>query len=206
MKKLALIAAALSLPAAGCSVRNWINMEKVRAEPASPMVAKRIQPTLYLVLDPEKVADFMELRATGAWGAQRTITFEDFQLFVTRDLKATLENYFERVEVVKSGDPLPDGPIVIADVRVDRFKFQHRVHYHHIEMTWGLGLRPSDASEYVFSFIDESSSQFQISFERTMAQLIESAIMEFNKALAEKGFSNLKKACEVDPSNQGIAP
>jgi len=196
----------LSLLAAGCAGNRATVSEKTyafsmanaEAKTASLMVASKIQRPLYLVLDPEKVPDSRVLKVE-VWGRHRnTIELVELQLFVTRDLKKALENYFERVEVVKSGDPLPEGPGVIAEVKVDRNEDQRNTDPSCIEMTWGLGLRPSEASEYVFSYVGSASS-FPLNghIHDRLARVIESAIMELNKAFMEKGFSNLKTACEV---------
>lgn len=169
-------------------------MADVQAKPASLMVAQKIQRPLILVLDSERVPDVWDMKEASSMNPQNGPQFKllDFQRFVTRDLKNAMGNYFSRVEVVKKGDPMPSEPHVVGDVKVDRLQL-HTVPagglaYTIIEMTWGMGLRLSEASEYAFTFAGEGrSSEAYPTFEVGCAQLVESAIQGFSKGFVEKG-------------------
>lgn len=188
---------ALAISASGCfgaHYRPSYSMQNVQAKPASLMVAQKIQRPLYLVVDPAKVPDAWDLKESSSFNPQdgEKTKLVDFQQFVSRDLKDALGNYFAKVEVVKAGTPLPSDPHVIADVKVDRLQLHStpvgRLVYTVIEMTWGLGLRPSESAEYAFTFAGEGkSSESYPTFEAGVAQLVESAILGFNKSLVEKG-------------------
>lgn len=188
---------ALALSATGCfgaHYRPSYSMQNVQAKPASLMVAQKIQRPLFLVVDSAKVPDSWDLKESSSLnpkdGEQTKLI--DFQQFVRRDLKEALGNYFAKVEVVKAGTPLPAEPHVVADVKVDRVQLHStpvgRLVYTIIEMTWGVGLRPSEQAEYAFAFAGEGkSSESYPTFEVGVAQLVESAILGFNKSLVEKG-------------------
>lgn len=196
---------ALAISATGCfgaHYRPSYSMQNVQAKPASLMVAQKIQRPLYLVVDPTKVPDSWDLKESSSFNPQEGEKFKlvDFQQFISRDLKDALGNYFAKVEVVKAGTPLPSEPHVVADVKVDRVQLHStpvgRLVYTVIEMTWGLGLRPSENAEYAFTFAGEGkSSESYPTFEAGVAQLVESAILGFNKSLVEKGgLDSLQKA------------
>src|SRR4051812_5600677 len=86
------------------------SMKNVHSTPPSLMVARKIERPLYIVLDAGKVKDTWPLDtascATGAAGCEH-FKLTDFQEFVRRDLRATMTNYFSRVEVVDSTQALP---------------------------------------------------------------------------------------------------
>lgn len=187
----------LSTGLVGCFGSNYrasYSMANVQAKPASLMVAQKIDRPLYLVIDAARVPDSWDMKQSSSMNPQDGPSFKllEFQQFVSRDLKAAMGNYFSRVEVVKAGDPLPSEPHVVGDVKVDRVQLHSvptgRLVYTVIEMTWGLGLRPSEAKEYAFTFAGEGrSSEAYPTFEAGCAQLVESAILGFNKSLTEKG-------------------
>lgn len=189
---------ALSLAATGCgggsNYRPIYSMADVQARPASLMIAQKIQRPLILVVDPARVADTVDLKLASSMNPQSgpQVKLAQFHRFVDRDLKAAFASYFSRVEVVQAGAPMPTEPHVVADVKVDRVQLHSipagRLMYVVIEMTWGVGLRPSEASEYTFTFAGEArSSETYPTFEAGVAQLVEAAILGFNKALVEKG-------------------
>lgn len=190
-------AGALAVALAGCfgsHYRPTYTMADVQAKPASLLVARKLPRTLVLVVDPARVPDAVELNASTSMDPQGGERFRLLELrrFVTRDLRDALANYFDKVEVVSAGNPMPSEPHVVGDVKIDRVQL-HGVPvggltYTIIEMTWGIGLRPSEAQDYAFTVAMEAkSSESYPTFEAGMAQLVESAILGLNKALTEKG-------------------
>ena len=169
-------------------------MADVQAKPASLLVARKIPRTLVLVVDPARVPDAISLHESTSFDPQGGERFQllEFRRFASRDLRDALASYFDKVEVVAAGAPMPSEPHVVGDVKVDRVQL-HAVPaggltYTIIEMTWGLGLRPSEAADYAFSFAGEGkSSESYPTFEAGMAQLVESAILGLNQGLTEKG-------------------
>ena len=106
---------------AGCfsHYRPSYSMANVQAKPPSLMVAQKIQRPLYLVLDAGRVPDSWDMKEASSMNPTSGPQFklQDFQKFVTRDLKDAMGAYFSRVEVVKAGDPLPTEPHVVGTSR-----------------------------------------------------------------------------------------
>lgn len=199
------LALALFALTAGCAAGNYgrsvygtvggYSMRNVHSTPPSLMVARKIQRPLYIVLDASKVKDTWTLAtascATGAAGCEH-FKLIDFQEFVRRDLRATMTNYFSRVEVVDSPQALPNTPHVVADVKVDDIRLNALVRgyltYQLIEMTWGFALRGSDQQEYAYSFAGTATSNDSYpTFEAGCAQLVENAIPAMLKKWTESG-------------------
>lgn len=205
---LGLCALLTSLPGSGCfsHYRPSYSMANVQAKPPSLMVAQKIQRPLYLVLDASRVPDTWDMKEASSFNPKDGPQFklQDFQKFVTRDLKDAMGAYFTRVEVVKAGDPLPTEPHVVGDVKVDRVQLHSvptgRLVYTLIEMTWGFGLRPSESPEYTFTFAGEGkSTESYPTFEAGCAQLVESSITGFLSKWTEKGgLESLRASTSAD--------
>ncbi len=191
---------------AGCSGGNYsrstygteggYSLKNAHAKPASLMVARKIDRPLYIVLDPARVKDIWEIGTPSCAlpdhpGCEHFKLF-DVQTFVRRDLKAAMESYFTRVEIVAPGQTLPNGSYVFADVKVDDIKLHDVVAGHltytMIEMTWGFAMRRSEDTDYTYSFGGTaSSSQSYPTFEAGCTQLIENAIPAMLKKWTESG-------------------
>lgn len=182
------------------------SMNQVQAKPPSLMVAQKIQRPLVLVLDSSRVPDSWDMKEASSMNPQDGPQFklQDFQKFVTRDLREAMGAYFSRVDVIKAGDPLPSEPHVIGDVKVDRVQLHSiptgRLVYTLIEMTWGFGLRPSESPEYTFTFAGEGkSTESYPTFEVGCAQLVESSISGFLSKWTEKGgLEHLRESVAAD--------
>jgi len=203
------LCALLTLPLlGGCfsHYRSSYSMTQVQAKPPSLMVAQKIQRPLYLVLDSARVPDTWDMKEASSFNPKDGPQFklQDFQKFVTRDLKDAMGAYFSRVEVVKAGDPLPTEPHIVGDVKVDRVQLHSipagRLVYTLIEMTWGFGLRPSESPEYTFTFAGEGkSTESYPTFEVGCAQLVESSISGFLAKWTEKGgIESLRQSTAAD--------
>ncbi len=204
----------MSLPL-GCAGGNYArsvhgteggySMTNVRPKPLSLLVAKKIPRPLYIVLDPARVKDTFTLETRGCatpGGACERFKLMDTQQFVRRDLKAAMESYFSRVEVVASAQALPKEPHVVADVKIDDIRLESLVRgaftYVLIQMNWGFALRPSDQTEYTYSFAGTSTSNDSYpTFEAGCAQLVENAIPAMLKEWTEKG--GMAKLRELAP-------
>jgi hypothetical protein len=198
-----------SLPVlSGCfsHYRPSYSLANVQAKPPSRMVAQKIQRPLVLVLDSARVPDTWDMKEASSFNPKEGPQFklQDFQKFVTRDLKEAMGAYFSRVEVVKAGDPLPSEPHIVGDVKVDRVQLHSipagRLVYTLIEMTWGFGLRPSESPEYTFTFAGEGkSTESYPTFEVGCAQLVESSISGFLSKWTEKGgIESLRQSTAAD--------
>ncbi len=171
------------------------SMRNVDAKPINLMVAKRSEAPLYIVLDANRVKDTWPMAtaqcATKSPGCER-FDLRHMHEFVRRDLKASMQAYFGTVKVVASPQEVPDGPAVIADVKVDDVRINSLVRgalrYQIIEMRWGFALRRSDTEAYAFSFAGSAVSQDSYpTFEAGCAQLVENAIATMLKQWLEEG-------------------
>lgn len=193
------------LLAAGCASGNYTrsvngtvggySLGNAHPKPISLMVARKIERPLYIVLDQGKVKDTWPLEtascATGSMGCER-FNLMQVQTFVRRDLKAAMEQYFSRVEVVDSPQALPSTAHVVGDVKIDDIRLSALVRgpltYQLIEMRWGFALRKQEQTDYAYSFAGAASSNDSYpTFEAGCAQLVENAIPAMLKKWTEDG-------------------
>jgi hypothetical protein len=189
----------------GCATGNYsrsvhgtaggYSMLNARPKPISLMVARKITRPLYIVLDASKVKDTWPIEtsgcATGSMGCER-FQLLNVQAIVRRDLKAAMENYFSRVEVVDSPANLPSTAHVVGDVKIDDIRLNALVRgsltYQLIEMKWGFALRKNEQADYAYSFAGSASSNDSYpTFEAGCAQLVENAIPAMLKKWTEEG-------------------
>ena len=182
--------------------------------PASLMIARKIERPLFIVLDPNRVKDSwtMETRtcATGGEGCER-FQLMDVHTFVRRDLKAAMENYFSRVEIVESPAALPGTPHVVADVKIDKIRLNDLVRggftYTLIEMTWGFAMRRSEQQDYAYSFAGTAvSNDSYPTFEAGCATLIENAIPGMLKKWTEEGGVEALRDAAPEAAGAGEEP
>jgi hypothetical protein len=172
------------------------SMKNVRATPPSLLVAKKVELPLYLVLDATRVKDTWKLQtsacATASPGCEQ-FNVLDMHEFVKRDLRAAMQNYFSKVEIVSSSASIPKGAAhVVGDVKIDDLKlhalvrgmFTHQI----IEMTWSFAMRRSQDADYIYSFAGTSTSNDSYpTFEAGCGQLVENAIPMMLKKWTESG-------------------
>ena len=199
------LALALAPFTAGCGGGNYTrsvygtsggySLKNAKPKPISLMVARKIDRPLYIVLDPAKVRDKWTIDtsacATGSSGCEH-FQLMDAQAFVTRDLKASLSDFFSRVEVVAPGQPLPATPHVVADVKIDDIKIHELVRgmltFAIIQMSWGFAMRKNEKKDYAYSFAGASESNDSYpTFEAGLGQMIENAIPSMLKKWTESG-------------------
>jgi hypothetical protein len=169
----------------------------VAPSPPSLMVAKKLDVPLVIVLDPAKIQE--------PWVASKRYSVTDWATFVSRDVKKAMDTYFTSVVVLGPSDPRPDGPHLVADVKVDRVQFRPIVAggltYNVIEMQWGYAIRFADADEYLFSFAGiASSKETYASALVGVTQLIEDAITGLMAEWADKGVPGSIRAAIEAPA------
>lgn len=119
------------------------------------MVANPLPRPLYLVIAPEAVPDAFQIRN---WGH----SVLSFRAFFGETVRRTLRPYFTDVVVV-AARPTGSEPCYIADVRVDGVEAHHLpvgdLIYTEIRVQWAFAIRPSEASEYTFTFAGDGVSE-----------------------------------------------
>ncbi len=186
-----LLAAALALPAMAQAKPRLLSLNDVQASPISLMVAKKIDLPLIIVLDPGKIAE--------PWVASKKFTVTDWSTFVSRDLAKAMGTWFDTVKVQGPAEALPDGPHLVADVKIDRVQFRPiqagGLTYNVIEMQWGFALRFAGADDYLFSFAGTAhSKETYASALVGLGQLLEDAIGGLLAAWSEKGTTEAIRA------------
>ena len=91
-----------------------------------------------------------------------------------------------------SAAAIPAAPHVVADVKIDDIRLNDLVRgpltYSLIEMTWGFALRPSEQTEYSYSFAGTAASNDSYpTFEAGVATLVENALPAMLKKWTEEG-------------------
>jgi hypothetical protein len=213
----------LALAAQACAPANYArsaygteggySFRNATPKPASLLVARKIERPLYIVLDPARVRDVAPIATaaceTESPGCER-FSVLDVHTFVRRDLKRAMEAYFTQVEVVAPGQPVPAGPAVVAEVKVDSLRLRPLVRgpltYQLIEMTWGFALRRSEDADFSYSFAGTATSGDSYrTFEAGLGQLVEDAIPSMLKKWTESGGIEAlrRKGAEASTATRG---
>ncbi len=176
----------LLLLATGCAVTADLSRNAVN--PPTLMVANALPRPLYLVVAPESVPDAFQIRN---WGH----SVLSFRAFYGEALRRTLRPYFNDVMIVTER-PSGSEPCYIADVRVDGVEAHHLpvgdLIYTEIRVQWAFAIRPSEASEYTFTFAGNGVSEraFQTVGEG-FEQMTLSAMQGFMQRWTEEQVFNL---------------
>jgi len=165
-----------------------ISAKKLRVSPPALMIAKKVPRTAYIVVDPDKIPASLTVLVDGK---PRGGTITDVQEFANRDLKRAFSNYFENVEVVAPGWVPPPTEHAVIDARVDRIEVRRAgssggVSYGFAALTWGLGMRISESSDYVYTFAGESVSPPGGDPNLVFRSMFEAAITDMLKGYTDK--------------------
>lgn len=118
-----------------------------------------------------------------------------FNAFVGKSLSQAVAPYFSSVLVVASAEEAPADPHYVADVKLTRVVAKPLsaggLTYTTLVMEWSLGLRPSEATDYVFSLVAESPSDMQYrTLDDGAKQMMKAAINGFQTQWSEKDVFN----------------
>src|SRR3569832_885243 len=123
----------------------------------SPMVAQKSQTPFYIVADPNDIADDV----TTPEGQVKSVQIHELRTFVTRDVKKMFETWYSNVTVVESESKVPDGPGVLAKVRITGLNtkadmavgnggaFAGRVFG---VLDWAVGVRLIKAKDFAYTY------------------------------------------------------
>lgn len=165
------------------------SLREVNVAAPSLMIAHKSPRTAYLVLDPAKVPNVLPVLVDNQ---DRGGRLEDVQAFVTRDLAKVFGNYFQKVEVVAPGQPIPqDDSAAVVDVKIDRVEVRvmqtsQGVSSGYAALTWGLGLRLSEGNDYLYSFAGESHSTPTSDVSVAFRSMFEAAITDMLAGYTDK--------------------
>lgn len=177
-----------------------VHVSKVEVSPPSLMVAKKLSRPLFIVLDPERVPDYVHIPQSDV----KEVHVHELRTFVRRDVKKAMETFFQRVEVVEPGYAFPSEPHYVADIKIDKLgtRFDKATSGGYTAgrvfgtMTWSFAIRPSGADSYMYSFastavgdvvlthVSETPKMFGSTFDVAIAELIEGMVdKEIDKKL-----------------------
>ncbi|MCA9688656.1 MAG: hypothetical protein KC636_03555 [Myxococcales bacterium] len=175
-----LLAAALLLTPACAGAPVDVGAMQVTA-PRSQGVAPSRLP-LHIVLDPAAVPE--QLTATASDGPSRTVY--NVQSFVTRDLVATLSQFFASVDVVGPGYDQPGAVYVLAEVRVDAMALSTVGGNLRGRMDWSFVLRAAGRAQHIYQFQGttmgppvangDAAEAFRLTLEAATAKIAESYV------------------------------
>ena len=196
--RLALLAA-LTLSLGACAHTQHIG--DLQAHPSTLMTAKKIQRPLYVVIDPAKVPDKLQVKHS-KWKV------DGFRKFFETSLKNTLGPMFDKVIFVEPGFKAPHAPFLVADAKINPEIVRRHVGWNSlavVHMQWGFALRPAEADDYLFSYAGERKNTMWFShFNAGMKELMHGALNDFLSSYADKKIQQeLKK---IDRSDSQPAP
>ena len=188
----------------GCAPKTYqFSLSSVKPMPAGLMIAKKQQYPLYLVLDRQRIPAEWLFKVGNDTGV-----ISDVDLFVKRDLKNALSQFFQEVQVVNR---IPENATHYwaADIKVDRVEQVKLVRgaltYLPMQMKWQFALRGHQAEDYLFTFGDSATSIDTYPSLIEGAKLtIETAIERLTKAMVDKGV--FKLLLEAEKSGKPPAP
>lgn len=164
---------------AGCAVP-VINTGQLSLSPGSPLVARKIQRPLVIVLDPQLVPDEFVMSSM-----KKQVEIREIREFVRRDLRGSMLSFFENVEVV-APDTSIDPNAHVGHVRIDRFDGQGTFPQTagpgmnsqvYGRMTWSFALLPSRGRDYLFSYADTTTGDFPLVRTADVSSMIESTFV-----------------------------
>ncbi len=139
--------------ASGCAVTADLSRNVVN--PPTLMVASPLPRPLYVVMTPADVPDAFPIR-----NSPHSVI--SFQAFFGETLRRTLRPYFTDVVIVAER-PSSGEPCYVADVRVDGVDAHDlpvgNLVYTELRLQWAFAIRPSEASDYVFTFAGNGVSE-----------------------------------------------
>jgi hypothetical protein len=192
----------VALTTSGCGPSEF-SLKAIQPAPPSLMVAKKSPRVAFLVIDDAKVPDRVSVLVGGKDRGGKLI---DFKEFVRRDLQRAFSNYFADVKVVAANEPLPKEPCVAIDVKVDRVEVVAIQGIGHAVMTWGMGIRPSEAEDYLFSFAGQSAGDVANEPVFVFRSMLEAAITDMLKGYTDKQVHQKILELSVPPAAPAAVP
>jgi len=179
------------------------------AEPATLMVAKKVERPLVVVLDPATVKDTIPIQGelqgrASLLGGDGQLRVLGFHAFLEASLGRILRTQFTSVTFVRPGYRAPAGPHLVAQVRVDGIRTERRAigrfNFFLLRMSWALAIRPSESEEFLYSFAgDGMSSETYQDLREGIKQMMSSALQGFQSSFADKNvFQELRKLDALD--------
>jgi hypothetical protein len=208
------VAGAVAAVVVACAVPP-VNTSLLLPTPGLPLVARKVQTPLLIVLDPELVPESYAISSLG-----KNVEIREIREFVRRDIKLAMQRFFRHVEVVDA-DEIGAPFSHVAHVRIDRFDAQGSFPGTPGvgvsapvagRMTWAFAILPVGARDYLFSWSATTLGdvplvrigQMPLIVESTYRAAIEQMIEGFVESGAYERLLSLEES-QV-PSTMPVAP
>lgn len=163
----------------GCMRSFSYSMKTLTVDTPNLMVANKIERPLFLVLDPAKVPNTFKFQP----GTGIEHQLDDSQLFIERDVKAAMANYFTKVEVVDPNFAFPSTPHVRALVHVNHLRASRG----HADFDWSFAIAVPEQEDFIFSYTGSTQEKTNPwAGEAYLQRLFSSAIRQMLAGFVDK--------------------
>lgn len=147
------------------------DMSKTLTQPTNTEVVKAIPQTLYIVMDPAKVADDIMIQNSKD-------SFSNFRSYLGESLQKTFEPYFKNIEIVEPGFAAPAEAHFIAEMEILSIEAQGLTggDAQKLIMQWTFALKPSHKTDTLFSYSGTGESDSDAALEEDVWRIINSAL------------------------------
>ncbi|MBK8011589.1 MAG: hypothetical protein IPK13_09570 [Deltaproteobacteria bacterium] len=152
---MAFTVAFVSIVFGGC-MSSTISVRDLSIAPPAMMVGKKSSTPLHLITDAKKTPAIIPVSVQNENRGGKLV---DADVFIKRDLKSAFQNYFALVDVVPSTTRAPRTGLDV-EIRLDRVEIVvvgGGMGY--AEMTWSLGIKETQGSDYLFTYAGKSRSE-----------------------------------------------
>ncbi len=152
---LALTSLALCLQACGF-ISYTAPLEGRTASSLSPMVSRKLELPLYIVIDPERIPSDFAVKNTRH-------SVAGFRPFLASSLHKAMSPFFKDVQVVAVEAERASGAHYVMEVKVDSVEARPlnsgQYTFNVLWMSWGIGLKIEGFDDYLFTFTGEGRSE-----------------------------------------------
>lgn len=147
------------------------DMTKTLTQPTNTEVVEPIPQTLYIVMDPAKVADDIMIQNSKD-------SFSNFRSYLGDSLQKTFEPYFKNIEIVEPGFAAPAEAHFIADIEIHSLEAQGFTggDAQKLIMQWSFAIKPSHETDNLFSYSGTGESDSDAALEEDVWRIINSAL------------------------------
>ncbi len=182
------------------------DMTKTLTQPNNTVVVEPIPQTLYIVMDPAKVADDIMIQNSND-------SFSHFRSYLSESLQKTFEPYFKNIEIVEPGFATPAEAHFIAEMEILGIEAQGLTGEddQKLVMQWIFTIKPNHEADNLFSYSGTGESDSDATLEEDVWRIINSALAalmtQWNdqktlETLRDYNAQKTAKTIEVPASNE----
>ncbi len=147
------------------------DMTKALTQPTNTEVVEPIPQTLFIVMDPAKVADDIMIQNSKD-------SFSNFRSYLGDSLQKTFEPYFKNIEIVEPGFAAPTEDHFIAELEILSVEARGITGGDDQEliMQWSFAIKPNHETDNLFSYSGTGESDYDETLEEDVWRIINSAL------------------------------